>query len=295
MEYAVNVWKSAIMFGVPYFRQLIRDQKTHLQNLCDKWLAILEDESDVPEDAQGDIRTAAGQANLLMKERFTQFSGLIDNCEFKQGEKETTVQDLQGFWDIVYIQVEDVNKKFSNLEKLKDGNWKVPSPEAPACAPKKLVKKVFKPKVGGNATSAVRAHILAARQKMKNANGNVQITTENNVKRSPEKRKTSDHLAVTGEDKENKATKLMKSLTLEKDAGFSKIPSPNKQNNPGPKKEVLKSPVGSQQMFLSSTVLKKRLQESPPVHKDYSPCIRITRSMKMTRDLNSCKAALVLD
>ncbi|XP_076034179.1 disks large-associated protein 5-like [Oratosquilla oratoria] len=175
------------MVGVPYFRQLISDERTHLQNLCDKWLAIHEDvESDVPEDAQGDIRTAAGQANLLMRERFTQFSGLIDNCEFKQGEKETTVQDLQGFWDIVYIQVEDVNKKFSNLEKLKDNDWKMSSPEAPACALKKIVKKVFKSKVGGNATSAARAHSLAGRQKMKNANGNIQITTENNVKRSPE-------------------------------------------------------------------------------------------------------------
>lgn len=46
-----------------------------------------------------------GQAELLKKERFTQFSGLIDNCEFKTGEKPITLEDLQGFWDIVYYQV----------------------------------------------------------------------------------------------------------------------------------------------------------------------------------------------
>ena len=42
---------------------------------------------------------------LLMNERFKQFNGLVDNCEFKRGEKETTVTDLQGFWDMIYFQV----------------------------------------------------------------------------------------------------------------------------------------------------------------------------------------------
>ena len=55
--------------------------------------------------ARGQIRTVIGQAVLLMNERFKQFSGLVDNCEFKTGEKETTVTDLQGFWDMIYFQV----------------------------------------------------------------------------------------------------------------------------------------------------------------------------------------------
>ena len=42
---------------------------------------------------------------LLMDQRFKQFSGLVDNCEFSTGEKETTCTDLQGFWDMVYFQV----------------------------------------------------------------------------------------------------------------------------------------------------------------------------------------------
>ena len=40
-----------------------------------------------------------------MDQRFKQFSGLVDNCEFSTGEKETTCTDLQGFWDMVYFQV----------------------------------------------------------------------------------------------------------------------------------------------------------------------------------------------
>lgn len=51
------------------------------------------------------MRTAVGQARLLMKERFNQFSGLVDDCELGRGEKVTTCTDLQGFWDMVYYQV----------------------------------------------------------------------------------------------------------------------------------------------------------------------------------------------
>lgn len=40
-----------------------------------------------------------------MKERFGQFSGLVDDCDFGRGEKITTCTDLQGFWDMVYFQV----------------------------------------------------------------------------------------------------------------------------------------------------------------------------------------------
>lgn len=49
--------------------------------------------------------TAVGQTRLLMKERFGQFSGLVDDCELGRGEKITTCTDLQGFWDMVFYQV----------------------------------------------------------------------------------------------------------------------------------------------------------------------------------------------
>lgn len=55
--------------------------------------------------ARDQIRTVVGQARLLMKERFGQFSGLVDDCDLGRGEKITTCTDLQGFWDMVYFQV----------------------------------------------------------------------------------------------------------------------------------------------------------------------------------------------
>lgn len=51
------------------------------------------------------IRTTVGQTRLLIGERFKQFEGLVDNCEFKRGEKETTCTDLDGFWDMINFQV----------------------------------------------------------------------------------------------------------------------------------------------------------------------------------------------
>lgn len=98
------------------------------------------------------MRTAVGQARLLMKERFKQFGGLVDDCEFARGEKITTCTDLQGFWDMVYFQVggrwprgcflrwrthrgqgfilsplswqvEDVNKKFEALKDAESRGW----------------------------------------------------------------------------------------------------------------------------------------------------------------------------
>ncbi|XP_035686146.1 disks large-associated protein 5-like [Branchiostoma floridae] len=75
-----------------------------------------------------------------MDQRFKQFSGLVDNCEFNTGEKETTCQDLQGFWDMVYFQVEDVDKKFDDLEKLKARNWEPEEVKKPVKIKKKIVK-----------------------------------------------------------------------------------------------------------------------------------------------------------
>ena len=83
---------------------------------------------------------------IAAKGRFRQFAGLVDNCEFGIGEKETTCQDLQGFWDMVYFQVEDVVEKFARLGQLEEKNW-----VEEVVAEKKVVKKkpVGKKPVGG--------------------------------------------------------------------------------------------------------------------------------------------------
>ena len=51
------------------------------------------------------MRTVVGQARLLIKERFGQFNGLVDDCELGRGERITSCMDLEGFWEMVYYQV----------------------------------------------------------------------------------------------------------------------------------------------------------------------------------------------
>ena len=69
------------------------------------------------------MRTAVGKAQLLMSQRFQQFSSLIDDCALRRGVKVTTCDDLQGFWDMVYVQVQDVLQLFEQLQQLRLNDW----------------------------------------------------------------------------------------------------------------------------------------------------------------------------
>ncbi|KFO86696.1 Disks large-associated protein 5, partial [Buceros rhinoceros silvestris] len=152
---------------VPYFRSILRSETEKLMSQCLQWDGRLE--LDIPGDAQDLIRTTVGQTRLLIAERLKQFEGLVDNCEFKRGEKETTCSDLDGFWDMVHFQIEDVNKKFDDLKKLQDNEWQpldVPSKEI--IKKKAVPNGVSKPKLGAAGRAAARNRLAAAmRDKMK--------------------------------------------------------------------------------------------------------------------------------
>ena len=124
--------------GVDYFRQQVIEQTRELTGLCERWATAVRS-SAVPEDAAGDVHAATGQAQLLMSKRFTQFSGLCDMNEsnqcFQPGQTARDA-DLDGFWDVIMMQVEDVKRTFEKLEEKAALGWK--EPEAKDCrAPKK--------------------------------------------------------------------------------------------------------------------------------------------------------------
>ncbi|KAL3867834.1 hypothetical protein ACJMK2_040680 [Sinanodonta woodiana] len=147
---------------VKYFRNLLVHHTERLTQLCDKWTEPMESTQGLDEDVKGQIRTVVGQAQLLMRQRFKQFTGLVDNCEFGLGEKETTCMDLQGFWDMIYFQVEDVDIKFEELSTLQKNNWVIKSDKPVEKVPKKKPAQVSNPKPKTNAKSkfaAFRAQI----------------------------------------------------------------------------------------------------------------------------------------
>jgi len=152
--------------GVMYFRSLLATENTRLSKVCNEWEKKLEDNiSEISDDIQGEIRSVIGQGRLVMAERFGQFSGLVDNCEFKRGEKETTCTDLMGFWEMIYFQVEDVDKKFAKLSEVQANNWKEIMKKPPVSRKKPVVKKTVVssgPKKVAN--SGLKALIAAKRK-----------------------------------------------------------------------------------------------------------------------------------
>ncbi|XP_056153552.1 disks large-associated protein 5 [Lampris incognitus] len=168
---------------VPYFRSEMNKETERLLGLCDLWGAKLDDES-IPEEMQDRMRTAIGQARLLMKERFAQFSGLTDDCELGRGEKITTCTDLQGFWDMVYFQVEDVNKKFDALKEAESRGW-LEEHKAPPLPKKRAVKKqpscgAAKP-AGTNAAAKSRLAAFKASMKARQQAAELQKAAEENT------------------------------------------------------------------------------------------------------------------
>ena len=82
----------------------------------------------VPESALGDIRNAIGKAKLLLQRRLKQFSDLCElniTGELSKEGKVTTPSDLEGFWSMVTIQVEDVMSLFENIRVLRNNQWVV--------------------------------------------------------------------------------------------------------------------------------------------------------------------------
>lgn len=108
----------------------------------------------LPEEAAGKLRSAAGKAKLLASQKMQQFEGLcqknivrILSLSFSRrifqnrclnfldvlsfgfqnqvpGEEfPTTNEDLAGFWDMVMLQVVQVNELFEQIEKLRSSQW----------------------------------------------------------------------------------------------------------------------------------------------------------------------------
>lgn len=182
------------------FRKLLSSETQRITQICCCWDKILQDSTstgqpstDVPGDfVLGEIRTTIGQARLIMKERFHQFEGLVDDCEFRTSEKIVTCQDLQGFWDMIYFQVEDVDKKFTLLKECQTCNWnesslrpeKEPSPVKKA--KKKILNKPFRAKSAAakarneemaKKRAEARKRLQAAKAEMKRAHNQVDQKT----------------------------------------------------------------------------------------------------------------------
>ncbi|KAI4504741.1 hypothetical protein M0802_000291 [Mischocyttarus mexicanus] len=111
-----------------YFLKLLKQETDRLLSLAASAEAELVsgDPVALPEEAAGKLRSAAGKARLLASQKMQQFEGLCQkNIIQVPGEEfPTTNEDLAGFWDMVMLQVVQVNELFDQIEKSKKSQWK---------------------------------------------------------------------------------------------------------------------------------------------------------------------------
>jgi len=225
--------------SVPYFRKLLITETDRITKICNEWEEKLSANAHlIDEEIQGSIRSTVGQGRLVMAERFHQFSGLVDNCEFGKGEKETTTMDLTGFWEMIYIQVEDVDAKFVKLSKVEDDGWVDKDKEVKVVkkVQKKKVLPAAKPRTKSAASSGLRA-LIAAKRKASEAVTSEEEMSAVKVKKNEEQQPKSDPPKVVVEEDDDKEAEK------EFDGGFFSVKSPvQKPKSPA---TSLKSPLAT--------------------------------------------------
>ncbi|GBP15569.1 hypothetical protein EVAR_5274_1 [Eumeta japonica] len=137
----VNGVKEVVKDG-HYFLDLEKKETERLMGLAasaEKELENLQGK-DISEEVLGLLRAASGKARLLATQKMQQFQGLCyNNINERAGEPfPTTVEDLQGFWDMVCLQVRNVDALYEQIARLKENGWREvtpsPSPSAPAAS-----------------------------------------------------------------------------------------------------------------------------------------------------------------
>lgn len=150
-----------------HFLQVMKNEQNRLLTMAADIEREVEqcktDGVEISEEVAGYVLVAAGKARLLCSQKMKQFEGLChNNLNQIPGEKfQTTNEDLQGFWDMVMLQVNDVDASFVEIDSFRRNGWKKPTPVSPVPQARstarstKLTKRPFKtPATTSNGTSA---------------------------------------------------------------------------------------------------------------------------------------------
>ncbi|XP_076233364.1 uncharacterized protein LOC143178525 [Calliopsis andreniformis] len=166
-----------------YFQFLLNKETDKLNELCKKWEKV-KDEAEMTEDAQYQINQAIGQTNLLIRKKFERFRSLVSDCETGKGEMLVTCKDLQGFWDMMYMEIQNCNSRFEKLEKLYAQGWEEEEEKLPS-KPVNKKKTTVKNKIIPKRSSSLRTFLMEKKKKMaeklKNGNDTEEIQMIGNI------------------------------------------------------------------------------------------------------------------
>ncbi|XP_052870147.1 uncharacterized protein LOC128275624 [Anopheles cruzii] len=150
-----------------YFLQILRNEQNRLQTMAtsveQEIQKLKADGVVLCEEIDGYTLVAIGKARLLCSQKMKQFEGLCyTNLNQVPGEKfQTTGEDLRGFWDMVMLQVNDVDATFVEIDTFRKNGWKKPIVKSPLPAARngatrttKLIKRPYKTATTNGATSS---------------------------------------------------------------------------------------------------------------------------------------------
>ncbi|XP_055599754.1 disks large-associated protein 4 [Uranotaenia lowii] len=160
-----------------YFLQVLKNEQNRLLTMAADIEREVEqvktDGVDISEEVAGYVLVAAGKARLLCSQKMKQFEGLCyTNLNQIPGEKfQTTCEDLRGFWDMVMLQVDNVDASFREIDSFRRNGWKKPAPVEPvpptrttARTSKLLVKRPFKSSANGDGSSGPSSTVIEAKK-----------------------------------------------------------------------------------------------------------------------------------
>ncbi|XP_049530942.1 uncharacterized protein LOC125948687 isoform X1 [Anopheles darlingi] len=140
-----------------YFLQILRNEQNRLQTMAteveNEMQQLKSNGVVLCEDINGYLLVAIGKARLLCSQKMKQFEGLCyTNLNQSPDEKfQTTGEDLRGFWDMVMLQVNDVDATYAEIDTFRKNGWKKPVIKSPPVSVRnganrttKLVKRPYK-------------------------------------------------------------------------------------------------------------------------------------------------------
>lgn len=157
------------------YRALVDGTSDRLRDLCDRWAAEMErDERALNEEVAQRVHSAVGKSQLLRTSKFVQFRGFLEDAAAKTVGKPVLLDDVRGFWETIYIQVDEVLRSFDELDRLKANDYVVVEESATVVdgaarkAPKKQPAAAACPKKPAAAASSnLRSFISAQRERKK--------------------------------------------------------------------------------------------------------------------------------
>ncbi|XP_050441724.1 uncharacterized protein LOC126846404 [Adelges cooleyi] len=158
-----------VVYGGNYFINLVNIECDLIKQLIlqvDCLLPI------APEYGQARIQAAIGKSNLLMSQKIKQFLGLCESnisCALDDVSRPKD-NDLEGFWDMVKIQIDQVKTEMNKIIELSEKGWPEDEDIVKPINVVKVKTKVKKPVISNSKYDTARKKAIEEQRKaMKNA------------------------------------------------------------------------------------------------------------------------------